>query len=312
MKLLWKITRAGTLAVLLIGLQLVQAADTGAPVTEPIADNVNKRLDKIERLLQSQGLLDMLQLIEQLQTEVNKMRGELEVQTHALEQLKKRQRDIYGDIDTRLQRLESGNNQTGSTTNAPPLETLAATTAPTTEETSTTEPVIQVEMISNKIDQGKTETKPVDNTVAAETPPNTNKAAVATEVNPAKIQADYQRAFKLLREAQYTQAVEAFNAFLDRYPDSQYSDNAQYWLGEAYYVMQDYQKAISEYEKLLSTYPDSQKVAHAQLKIGYSYHELGNLKDAQAKLRELIQKYPGTTAARLAEDRLRQIQTTTE
>ena len=76
------------------------------PLQAQDADIV-ERLDRIERLLQSQGLLDMLQQIENLQAELSSLQGDIEMQNHSLEQMKKRQRDLYTDIDQRLQRLES-------------------------------------------------------------------------------------------------------------------------------------------------------------------------------------------------------------
>lgn len=71
--------------------------------------------------------------------------------------------------------------------------------------------------------------------------------------------------------------------------------------------MQKYEIAINEYQALLNTFPDSQKVSHALLKIGYSYAELGNAADATKTLNEVKRQYPGTTAARLADERLRKI-----
>ncbi len=82
-------------------------AATKAPVSTPTSPAMEKRLANIERLLQSNGLLDMLQQIELLQQEVAKLRGEIEVNNHVLDQMKNRQRDLYTDIDRRLQSIES-------------------------------------------------------------------------------------------------------------------------------------------------------------------------------------------------------------
>ena len=46
----------------------------------------------------------------------------------------------------------------------------------------------------------------------------------------------YQAAFDLLKAGQYDRAIPAFQSFLAAYPGSQLADNAQYWLGEAFYV----------------------------------------------------------------------------
>ncbi len=237
-----------------------------APVYEPITQDINGRLEKIEKIVNNNALLDMLELLESLKLEVNKLRGQVEVQTHTIEQLTQKQRDLYTDVDKRLQRVESN-----KTTAAPEQEEALETAV---EEEATSE----VETAS--------EAEPVD---------------------PLKAEAVYQKAFKLLKESQYDQALVAFKDFLKDYPDSPFSDNAQYWLGEANYVMQKYELAINEYQALLNTFPDSKKVSHALLKIGYSYAELGNADDARKTLKEVKIQYPGTTAARLADERLRKI-----
>lgn len=91
------------------------------------------------------------------------------------------------------------------------------------------------------------------------------------------------------------------------HPNSDYADNAQYWLGESFYARRQYQAALTEYEQLLRNYPDSGKASHAQLKIGYCNDELGNTDLAQGELEDLIARYPGTSAAQLADERLNMI-----
>ncbi len=101
--------------------------------------------------------------------------------------------------------------------------------------------------------------------------------------------------------------AEDFYAFLQQYPNGQYADNAQFWVGEAYYVMRKFEPAITQYQKLISNYPDSQKQAHALLKIAYSFDELGRSDQAVKLLTQLKQKYPDSSAARLADERLQRI-----
>ena len=267
----------------------LESTENQAPVFEPITGDINARLDRIEKTLNNQALLDMLELLESLKIEVSTLRGEIEVQTHTVDQLKQKQRDLYTDIDRRLQRLET--NQT-TATKAKELQTLSAVES---ESGNTGEAAEQQTLI-------------VETTSTTQDTQTTEQAdEVKKPADPLKAEATYQRAFKLLKETQYDQALKAFKDFLSDYPDSAFSDNAQYWLGETNYVMQQYELAINEYQALLNTYPDSQKVSHALLKIGYSYAELGNASDARKILEEVMDQYPGTTAARLADERLRKI-----
>jgi len=133
--------------------------------------------------------------------------------------------------------------------------------------------------------------------------PGAGVAALAQADNP-QSEAAYRDAFALLKAGQYEQSIAAFSQYLQLYPHSQYADNAQYWLGEAYYVMRQYEPAIAQYQALVQTYPDSQKQSHAMLKIAYSYDELGLAEQAAAVLAELKQKFPDSAAARLADERL--------
>ena len=250
----------------------VQAEEQSSPDFEPITGDINSRLDRLEKYLDNKALLDMLNVMETLKLDVNNLRGQIEVQTHTLEQLQQKQRDLYTDIDDRLQRLENSN--TASTP-----ESVATATA---------------ELVEN-VQPAKTKHK--DDDIALQPVPP----------DPTKAKAEYQRAFKLLKNAQYEQALTAFKQYLVDFPTSDYSDNAQYWLGETNYVMQKYDVAINEYQALLSTYPDSRKVSHALLKIGYSYAELGNAGDAKKAFSAVKKQYPDTTAARLADERLRKL-----
>jgi tol-pal system protein YbgF len=292
--------------------------------------NVNaeviQRLERIERLLQSQGLLDMLQQIEALQQELSALHGEIEFQNHTLEQLKKRQRDLYTDVDQRLQGLEKGGIADSSTAldtiivenqddGAPPLQTLEpiANDIRATTASQQAESPLRVEVLENSIITPVVEPT-MEQQLAAVTPPADNSSEViltpmetTTELDPVQIRAQYQQAFKLLKQSQYEQATKAFREFLLVNPQSEYSDNAQYWLGEAYYVTRQFDQALVEYNALLNNYPDSKKLTHSLLKIGFCYHELGQTEEALSRLEKLKQEYPGTTAARLADERLKKI-----
>jgi tol-pal system protein YbgF len=294
-----------------------------APVTTPTSPAMEKRLANIERLLQSNGLLDMLQQIEFLQQEIAKLRGEIEVNNHVIDQMKNRQRDLYTDIDRRLQSIESpasGNRSPAAKTpdTNPPLETLSqieTVTPPKSQNQA------QAETLTLTLDEADIQTQdrqtPEPHTVsstvsaaatASKTPSEQESEPVKkTESDEVQIQAEYKQAFKLLKQSQYDQAIKAFDTFLKAHPKNQYSDNAQYWMAEALYVKRQYEDAIKEYNNLVSNYPESQKVPHGLLKIGYSYQELGKPDEAKLWYTDVKQRFPGTTASRLANDRLKHI-----
>lgn len=115
---------------------------------------------------------------------------------------------------------------------------------------------------------------------------------------------EYAKAFALLKEGQYEQSIVAFNKFKADYPNSKYADNAQYWLGEANYVLRNYKKALTMFQQLISDFPDSSKNPGARLKIAYAYYELKNWSATRDALEQVIIMYPDETVAKKAKERL--------
>lgn len=312
-----------------------------APVssTSQPAGTIEQRVERMERMLQSQGLLGIVQQLQKLEQEINMLRGEIETHNYNLEQLTRRQRDLYADMDQRLQRLEGGApaspdgtaqilDTTGMET--PPLETLSAvqgagdrpatamgSATPLQVEITTTSSLQQAPSVSAATMPPGQNTRPgpvsplsgpgqVPAQTASATPPRSVSA------DPVQLQAEYQAAFNLLRQSLYDQAIKAFQQFLLDHPNDRYSDNAQYWLAEAFYVKREYQLALDEYNKVVTNFPESQKVGEAMLKIGFTMIELGQLDSAREHLQALIRQQPDSTVARLADERLKQLGSATQ
>lgn len=255
--------------IALLVMALSSSAEEWPPVVEP-GQGYQDQLPTTPTT--TQGLFNLLNQVESLQREVRALRGELEEQSHRLRQLEKRHQEISDDFDRRLQTFESGSG-------TPPAgQDTAALPSPAPMAPAQAPPAGPLPATGADI----------------ELSPNAPEAEKQA----------YQQAFGLLKVGQYDNAIAGFIGFLAQYPNSAYADNAQYWIGEAYYVTRKFDPAIMEYAKLMQTYPDSPKVPHALLKIAYSYDELGQEGEARAKLQELIKSYPGTTAAKLAEARL--------
>lgn len=278
------------------------AGQRAVPVVEPSSARLEQRLENIERLLQNQGLLDLFQQLESLQKEVANLRGQLELNTHELEKLKDQQRKLYSDVDNRLRRLDgqSADESTVVGAGVPPLQEMT----PTDSLTPAGDDAESALMIESITPDAVSESGEIEEITTTDTLP-ADESDIAGTADPLEAQTNYQAAFNLLKQAEYNKAIDAFDKFLVKYPNSQYSENAQYWMAEALYVTRRYNEAITEYMKLVSTYPQSQRVPNSLLKIGYSYYELGQADEAQKILQDLIRKFPGTTAARDAEDRLK-------
>jgi tol-pal system protein YbgF len=114
----------------------------------------------------------------------------------------------------------------------------------------------------------------------------------------------YQVAFGLLKDSQYDRAIAAFQKFLVSFPDSQLADNAQYWLGEAYYVNKSFPEAQAAFQRVVDKYPQSRKRPDALLKIGYCQYELKQWDMAKGTLSQAATQFPDTPAGHLAQQRL--------
>jgi tol-pal system protein YbgF len=115
---------------------------------------------------------------------------------------------------------------------------------------------------------------------------------------------EYRAAVELVKSASYPEAIAALRAFVQRYPRHDYADNAQYWIGEAFYAQKDYPHALVEFRATIEQYPRGNKVPDALLKVGYCYAALGQSDKARAVLEQVVSLYPKSEPAALAAKRL--------
>jgi len=120
-------------------------------------------------------------------------------------------------------------------------------------------------------------------------------------------QAAYAQAFDALKNANYPVAISGFKQYLASYPTSDLADNAQYWLGEAYYVTRDYDSAAVAFRAVGERWPNSRKAPDALVKLGFTQFELKHYPEARAALTQVTQRYPDSDAARLATERLKRL-----
>ena len=114
----------------------------------------------------------------------------------------------------------------------------------------------------------------------------------------------YKASLDLLKAGKYSDAATGLTKFIKDYPQSGMLDNAQYWLGEAHYVLKDYPQAVRDFQTVLEKYPSSRKIPDAMLKLGYAHYELKNNREAREILQRLAQQYADTNSGKLAQQRL--------
>jgi tol-pal system protein YbgF len=247
---------------------------SGCTTTPPDEDPVqiklkdlDTRLARIERVMANQSLLDVANQSEALRSDVRAMHNDVDQLNNSIEAGRKQQRDLYADLDQRMKKLESRSGAPAAANAAASAPAAAAGGAAAAAETGSA------------------------------TAPN------AADAN-GEDKAAYQAAFNLLKDGQYDKAVAAFQKFLVTYPDSSLADNAQYWLGEAYYVNRSFPEAQAAFQRVVDKYPQSRKLPDALLKIGYCRYEMKQWESAREVLGQLVARFTDTPAARQAQQRL--------
>jgi tol-pal system protein YbgF len=267
--------------------ELSQRSETKLAAAQAKLKSLSDEMSRMGRLVDNRAMLDMIQQVDEISEEIGLLRGEIEVQGNDINEIKKRQRELYLDIDRRLRDIESGATASTGQTSVPQVSGSASAGTATSgaQQTPSVEP-----------SSGQATT-----TTQTTTPP------VTPSVTQSEEKAAYQAAFDTLKEGRYKKAKAELKSFLDRFPNSSYAGNAQYWLGEAHYVTRNFEQGIVEFQKVMNNYPGSSKMPDAMLKLGYTYYELKQFEKAKAILQDLRTRFPQATAARLATKRLDRI-----
>lgn len=120
-------------------------------------------------------------------------------------------------------------------------------------------------------------------------------------------QGAYSQAFDALKNGNYGASIAGFKQYLANYPTGNLADNAQYWLGETYYVTRDYDNAAMAFRAVGERWPNSRKAPDALLKLGFTQYELKQSAEARATLTQVTKRFPDSEAAKLAAERLKRL-----
>ena len=114
----------------------------------------------------------------------------------------------------------------------------------------------------------------------------------------------YLQALSLHQNNQNEDSIDLFRQLIAEDMKNKLADNAQYWIGECYYSLKNYQRAIIEFEKVFS-FPDSNKNDDAQFKLGLCYVAIGNREKAREEFQRLIDYFPNSEYVTRAKQFLR-------
>jgi len=147
----------------------------------------------------------------------------------------------------------------------------------------------------------------VSKQIGAKKSTSAKEASIEMREAPMKAGNLYKDAYETFRRGNLDGARRKFEAFLKQYPNSDLSDNAQFWIGETYYLKKDFEKAILEYEKAIAKYPEGDKIPAALFKQALAFLELGDKTNARSLLKRVIERYPNSEQAEMAKKRLERI-----
>lgn len=262
---------------------VVAALGTGC-ASAPAADDpiqlklndIDARVTRIERIISNQSLVELAQHLDQVQTDVRQLRGRVEELEYNTEAMKKQQRDLYSDLDKRIAALGGGSSGAAAAgaVGGGAVGSAAGSSSPQS---------------------------PAGGAGSAGSP---GAGSGADSGGSSEEQTVYAQSFDALKAGSYSVAITGFKSFLSSYPASPLAENAQYWLGEAFYVTRDFDSATGAFRNVLQKWPDSRKAPDALLKLGYTQLEQKKTGEGRATLSQVVQKYPGTDAAKLAAERL--------
>ena len=243
--------------------------------------SIQQRIANLETQLKKQSsnrtsAADLVVQNQKLQQQLAQLEGVIEEQNHQIQSLKEKQKLLYIDIDSRLVELEANAKQTTILNNQSPQE-MVDSSAPK---------LVEVEQVQN----------------------NLTTQVIAERPVVSSAQDDYDIAFAHLRAGRFLESARAFESFIQKFPDNELTDNAYYWLGESYYVKRQYPQALSAFQSLTENFPNSSKAPDSWLKIGYSYYEMDDFAKADENLNKVINNYSHLPIARLAKNRLQQLQ----
>lgn len=117
----------------------------------------------------------------------------------------------------------------------------------------------------------------------------------------------YRSAYEDYMRGNYDLASQGFNDYMQRWPSTELTDNALYWIGECYDAQGEPQQALEIFTRVLEDYPTSDKAAAAQLKKGLLYLKMDDQAQGVVHLQYVVYEYPGTREADLARERLKSL-----
>ncbi len=229
------------------------------------------------------------QRLSQFESELRMLTGQVEETVYRSNQLQERLERLATEMDFRLQQLEQAPRPGVAMQGAP-----AGQAAPDTGQPRVLGTVSQADLEALR-SQPVESASPLTQQTGAQ-PGAQQAAAPGYALAGETPEEQYRHAFGLLSQANYGEAELALRTFVELNPQDPLAGNAKYWLGETFYVRQDYQQAAVTFAEAYQEYPNSGKAPDNLLKLGMSLSALGSKPDACGTFVELLKRYPNAAA----------------
>jgi len=114
----------------------------------------------------------------------------------------------------------------------------------------------------------------------------------------------HDQAMATLRNGEFDKAAAQLSAFVQRYPNSGYSESARFWLGNALYGQKNYKEAIAVFRALVTGSPNHPRTPEAMLAMANCQIEMKDNRGARKTIDDLVKAYPASEAAAAGKERL--------
>ena len=258
------------LCILALSIPVIAVSQDLTPVVDAEASRfpVDDANDRPVMSAEAKRASDRFDIMQDLREEVRMLRGMVEELSYELQQVKQRQLDDYLDIDRRLGILNGGL----PADNVVPDSSLEQSlNSPSVEQSSSAE-------IQESSDFVVADTLKLDDYEVA-------------------VKQDYEAASnKLLKDRDIEAATVSLNAHLEKFPNSPFTANAHYWLGEIYLLQGETELARQAFTTITEEHKNHPKVMDSRFKLGKIYFQLGEIGRAKSLLEAAAESSGGVAS----------------
>lgn len=233
-------------------LFLAGAATAAAPIKDISNTSLAEQISQLKRLIQARGAaqVNLQQQLSELQEELSELRGETETHAYKLDQIVNRQRELYIEIERRLESIQ----QPAVT----PVEATVTTSNDTSSYTASLSENDAYDQAVNLIlkERRYDDAIPEFESFIAKYP---NSVYIAN--------AHYWLGQLLFNKSEFTRAQQHFSQVINFHPDSNKRSDAMLKQGTVMQRLGKVAEARKLFEQVIAEYPDSNSANLAQSRL---------------------------------------------